>query len=337
MPGWWRSRSFQNAPPRCAARRSQAAVVQRGLALLAGSRPAGRGRAGRRGGTGRSAPPGVRWPRRCAAPAARRRVRAEDPRLVQHPVEHDACAIGWRAASASASSSSRTSPTVMSAEQAALGAHDDRRAVQDVCLRAAAETCGSRVAQPAAAGRTRRVAGRRPCRGQLRRRASPPAANQRRRGPHDVGADQRPAAPLHSASSRALGDTGRGRAASAAGTCRQPRPRRRRRWPAIVPASCRPAGLPASPAAAPARGAGCFWLPALASTNGGAGQPAEHLARGSAGGRPAGRRPARAGNRARGGLLAPRAGAGDRRRPLRDGADGHDAPFPNSTSSVSGR
>ena len=187
------------------------------------------------------------------------------PELAQHPVERRGVApSGSRAASASASSSSSDVADGDVGQGAALGGRITaaRRSVS-VPARGWADR-GSARSMRAQPGEPVRVAGP----GQV---AGQSAACRRRRGtsqlsdgPDEVGADrdQQRTRQLRRAATRALG---RAPAASRlGGSGASPRRRRRRRWPASAAARCRPAGRPASPAAARSpRTTLCSWLPAL--------------------------------------------------------------------------
>ena len=184
-----------------------------------GSPPAGRAPAGRPGRTGRSAARACAA-RRCAAPAA------ESARARRgSPARAGSGRTPWRRPSdcgdpsTSASSSSRTSPTVTSATTPPL-APTMTAARCSVCVPAAAGRSRSR-SHGAAAGRTRRVTGR----GHAADQGAPAGHRGQQpaqRGSHQVGADRDRQRLRTIAAGRAWST----RAASCAATARNLAPRR---------------------------------------------------------------------------------------------------------------
>ena len=307
----------------------QAAVIQRGLSLLqvvhqqVADWPAGEvvtvdqlfGRA---------------LARACRAPAASAVPRPRSsPSGAASGRDPGPCAIGLACALASASSSSRTSPTVMSPEQAALGADDDGAAVQDVC-----PGLGVRRADH---GRTAPAAGRtRPDHG--------PACIPVTRGPPRITEPANQLSEGRTTSAQITVSKRRGqppRRASGvlaaagsqpAGTSRQPRPAVSA--PLASHRSCQlsPGWSSSQSSSQASPSARCLLAAGASRCERRAGQPLEvssglpwwpasrrHRTRGKPGAH------ARAGEPEPGNPAHPAPGRG------------HDAPFPNRTSSVSGR
>ena len=157
MPGWWCSRSAQNSLAELLGASVPGLCGPARAGVLAGSRPAGRGPGGRPAGSGRSAPPGVRCPMVAQLRAARR---ARGPKMPSwRSSRHDTRVPGAAPeAGRSASSSSRKSPTVTSASDAALGRDDDRGPADGHRPRPGV-TPASLSHRPPAAARTRRGRG----------------------------------------------------------------------------------------------------------------------------------------------------------------------------------
>ena len=308
----------------------QAAVIQCGLTLLqvvhqqVTDRPAGQV-------VTVDQLPGSALARSCQLPQHLRCRGFEDPHPVEHPVEPRPMRhrLGMRAGLGVQQLHDVTNGDLL--EQAALGADDDGAAVQDVCpgLGRDVRIAVAQLPQP---GEPVRCPWSPACPGSDGRRASLrlrtsscPDAPHRRRSP---SAGPRTAAPA------AHRNTGRGRGASPPGPPAIPGRRCRLRWPATGPASCHPADLPASRAATSARVRVPSARRRCPDTNGAQVSRLECLFAACRGRWPAG------GHRTRGKPGA-HAREGKRRRAIpahpAPGRGGHDAPFPNRTSSTSGR
>ena len=314
---------------------AQAAVVQRGCAFAqivhqqVTDRSAGR--------PYRSiSSSGVRWPAVRSSPQRRRRVRRRrSPSCAQHPVEARRRApSGCACTSASASSSSRTSPTVISASRPPLAAEDDR-ARCSVVLSGRGGQVLVLIAHLPATGRTRgsRAA---PCRGPAlrrrhRRRPARPARAARR---------QRRSRPVNAAATAGR-PAGRGRAGAATGRAAAASRRPALSAPLASHRSCQlsPGWSSSQSSSTPSPRWRCFCAAGVVQHERRAGQPLAAPAPGPAlGGRPACSAGARRESAGRRGLPVTRAAVpAAPARGVPRGVGDHDGPFPNSTSSVSGR
>ena len=136
-----RSRSCQNSIGPVVGQGFQGAVVDRGLAFAAGSPRAGRGWDGRRSGSGRPVPPGVRWPmlrisRKVGASCA------EDAQLAQHPEGRRRRSAPGRGACGLDVEDFQDVADGDVGEPAALGRDDHGGAEQDVALRVRRDRAG---------------------------------------------------------------------------------------------------------------------------------------------------------------------------------------------------